>query len=324
MRQRLSWNEEKVAAIMKQADPYTMNQERHNPPIEKYETGNPSAWAEDQNKATPWANEGRTETGHPAPAREAVVQARKLEDKALKCITIAQRMLPGAVDAMVEDQATDLMFLPEKSIMATLQRQSDLATKIAGEMKEDDEDAEKKDEGDEKDASGAKCKEDEDEEAKAAKKKDEEMDEKDAAKKDDKEMDEKDATKAKKDEEMDEKDAAKAKKDEEVESKKKDDDKEMDEKDAAKAKKDDEEEEVKAKKEEDDEKKAPKEEEVSASDKDLLDILFDNAEVAAATEAAAPKTGAKKLSGLVKKQASTGDPLDNLWDTPPDVSSAFK
>jgi hypothetical protein len=323
MRQRLSWNEEKVAAIMKQADPYTMNQERHNPPIEKYETGNPSAWAEDQNKATPWANEGRTETGHPAPAREAVVQARKLEDKALKCITIAQRMLPGAVDAMVEDQATDLMFLPEKSIMATLQRQSDLATKIAGEMKEDEEDAEKKEEGDEKDASGAKCKEDEEEAT--AKKKDDEEEATAAKKEDDDEMDEKDAAKAKKEDEMDEKDAAKAKKEDEVESKKKDD--EMDEKDAAKAKKDNEDEVEAAKKKDEDEveaKKTPKEEEVSASDKDLLDILFDNAEVAAATEAAAPKTGAKKLSGLVKKQASTGDPLDNLWDTPPDVSSVFK
>jgi hypothetical protein len=275
MRQRLSWNEEKVAAIMKQADPYTMNQERHNPPIEKYETGNPSAWAEDQNKATPWANEGRTETGHPAPAREAVVQARKLEDKALKCITIAQRMLPGAMDAMVEDQATDLMFLPEKSIMATLQRQSDLATKIAAEMKEDgDDDADAK-KDDEKDAS--KCKKDEEEEATAKKKDDE---------------------------------------DEEVEAKKKDDE-ELDEKDAAKGKKDDDEE-VEAKK-----KMKDMENKVS-SDKDLLDILFDNAEVAAATEAAAPKTGAKKLSGLVKKQASTGDPLDNLWDTPPDVSSVFK
>ena len=238
MRQRLSWDEEKVAEIMKQADPYTMNQDRKNPPVEKYETGDPSAWAEDQNKNTPWKNEGRTETGHPAPAREAVVQARKLEDKALKCITIAQRMLPGALDEMVEDQATDLMFLPEKSIMATLQRQSDLATKIAGEMKDEDDDA------------------------------------------------------AEKKEEVEEKEAAKKKDDEE---------------------------EVEA-------KKAPKkdEEEVMANDKDLLDILFDNAEVAAATEAAAPKTGAKKLSGLVKQASSSSDPLDNLWDTPPDVSSVFK
>jgi hypothetical protein len=147
MRERLSWDKEKTAEIMKQADPYTMNQTRSNPPVEKYRTGDPSTWAEDQNKATPWKTEGRTETGHPAPAREAVVQARKLEDKALKCITIAQRMLPGADESVVEDQATDFMFLPERSIQATLQRQTELATKIAAECKEDDEkDEEKKEE----------------------------------------------------------------------------------------------------------------------------------------------------------------------------------
>jgi hypothetical protein len=142
MRKRLSWDEEKTAEIMKQADPYTMNQNRQNPPVEKYQTGDPSAWAEDQNKATPWKQEGRTETGHPAPAREAVVQAKKLEDKALKCITIAQRMLPGADETILEDQATDLMYLPERSIMATLQRQTELAAKIAAECKKDDEEEE--------------------------------------------------------------------------------------------------------------------------------------------------------------------------------------
>ena len=144
MRERLSWDKEKTAEIMKQADPYTMNQTRTNPPVEKYRTGDPSAWAEDQNKGTPWKTEGRTETGHPAPAREAVVQARKLEDKALKCITIAQRMLPGADESIVEDQATDFMFLPERSIQATLQRQTELAAKIAAECKEDEKEEEEK------------------------------------------------------------------------------------------------------------------------------------------------------------------------------------
>ena len=53
---------------------------------------------------------------------------------------------------------------------------------------------------------------------------------------------------------------------------------------------------------------------LSASDNDLLDALF-------ADET--PKTGAKKLSGIVK-QASTGMSLDHLWALPPDVSSTFK
>ena len=52
---------------------------------------------------------------------------------------------------------------------------------------------------------------------------------------------------------------------------------------------------------------------------DLLDILFDGAEV----QASEPKVGAKKLSGLVKK-ASSGNSLGDLWDAPPDVSHVFK
>jgi hypothetical protein len=260
-RQRLSWDKEKVAEIMKQADPYTMNQTRTNPPAEKYRTGDPSAWGEDQNKSTPWKNEGRTETGHPAPAREAVVQARKLEDKALKCITIAQRMLPGAETVTLEDQATDLMFLPEKAILATLQRQSDLATKIAKE----------------------ECPEEKKEEEVEAKKEPEEKKEEEVIEASKKPVEEK--------------------KEEEIEAAKKAPVEEKKEEEIEAAKKEPVEE---------------KEEEVEASSKDLLDILFDSAEIVAD----APKTGAKKLSGLVK-QASGSDPLANLWDTPPDVSSVF-
>ena len=48
--------------------------------------------------------------------------ARQLEDKALKCITIAQRILPGASDIIIEEQATDFMSLSESTIVDTLQR----------------------------------------------------------------------------------------------------------------------------------------------------------------------------------------------------------
>ena len=268
MRKRLSWDEEKVAEIMKQADPYTMNQKRTNPPVEKYKTGDPSAWGEDQNMKHPWQGEGRTEDGHPAPAasaREAVVQAKKLEDKALKCITIAQRMLPGSDETLIEDQATDFMFMPERAIMATLQRQAELAAKIAA---EDAPEAEEKEEAKEPAA--------------------EEKAEKDAAKKAPKEEEEAPA-------------------EEPVEAKKK-----------APAK-----EEMPAEEEVVEAKKAPAEEmpaEGEACEKeaaDLLDVLFDNAEIVPE-----PKTGAKKLSGLVK-QASSEDPLSGLWETPPDISSVF-
>ena len=287
MRKRLSWDAEKAAEIMKQADPYTMNQERHNPPVEKYHTGDPSAWGEDQNMAKPWEHEGRTETGHPAPAREAVVQARKLEDKALKCITIAQRMLPGADETLVEDQATDFMFMPERAIMATLQRQAELASKIAAECEEEKE--EKEEEAKEKDA--AACKEEEMKEEEKAK-------EKDAAKEEEVMPEEKEEEKAK------EKDAAKK------------EEKEPAEEEEVKP----EEKEVSAKEEvEEKEEKEEKAEEKEAS-QDLLDILFDSVNDAPVE---VPKTGAKKLSGLVQKSASNGDPLSGLWETPPDISSVF-
>jgi len=311
MRQRLSWDEEKTAEIMKQADPYTMNQQRMNPPAGKYDVGGPSEFAEDQNMATPWKTEGRTETGHPTPAREAreaVVNAKQLEDKALKCITIAQRMLPGADENFVEDQATDLMFLPERAIMATLQRQTELAAKIAAEAEKD----EKKEEG---------------EEVEAAKKEEKKPEEKEttpatAAKKEEKKPEEKEttpATAAVKEEEKKEEEKAAAVKEEE--------EKKEEEKAAAVKEEEEKKEEEKAaavkKEEKKEEEKATtacpekKDEGKEAFDKDLLDIIFASEEIVPQS-----KTGAKTLSGLVK-QASTESVLEGLWEAPPDVSSVF-
>lgn len=271
-RQRLSWDEKKVAEIAKQADPYTMNQTRSNPPAEKYKNWDTETGGEGVDTRTPWKTEGRTETGHPAPEREAVMAARKLEDKALKCITIAQRMLPGAVDAMIEEQATDLMYLPEKCILATLQRQVKVAEVLAkGPECKDEEEAEEAEEGSE---------------ATAAK---EEKEEKPAE-------EEKPADAP----------AAPVQAKEEKEEKPAEEEKPADAPAAP----------VQAKKEEKPvEEEKPTGEDVSASD-DLLDlILFDDAQT---------KTGAKKLSGIVK-QASAGDvTLDSLWDAPPDVSKAFR
>jgi hypothetical protein len=303
-RQRLSWDEKKVAEIAKKADPYTMNQTRMNPPVEKYKTGDPDAWAETPDPKTPWKTEGRTETGHPSPERAAVMAARKLEGKALQCITIAQRMLPGADDSTIEAQATDLMYLPEQSVLATIQRQVKVAQVLAGKDEEEEEE----------DKEAAKKEPEEEEEKDAAKKEPEEEEDKEAAKKEPEEEEKIEAAKKKvpEEEEAPPKEAAKKKAPEEEEvsaAKKKEEEEEVE---AAKKEKEPEEEEVSAAK-----KKVPpeEEEEVKASD-DLLDlILFDDAAV---------KTGAKKLSGIVK-QASAGDvSLDSLWDSPPDVSKAFK
>jgi len=271
-RQRISWDMEKVAGMDKKADPYTMNQEHANNPVEKYKTGDPSTWAEDPDMKTPWKGEGRTEDGHPAPAREAVKAARKLEDKALKCITIAQRMLPGANDGLIEEQATDLMYLPENSVLATLQRQSRLAEVLA-KGDEEDEDAKKEEEVD---RAAAKCEDPE------------EKDEK------------KEVVEAKKEEvipeEKDEKkEVVEAKKEEVIPE-------EKDEKEVVEAKKAD-----------------PKVEEEIEMDKeasaDLIDLIFAQEE---------PKTGVKKLSGIVKQASSSDDNLSGLWDAPPDVSKAFR
>lgn len=263
-----------------------MNQDRQNPPVEKYQTGDPSAWAEDPNLATPWKTEGRNEVGLPAPAREAVVAVRKLEDKAFKCITIAQRMLPGADDSMVEEQATDLMFMPERAILSTLQRQSGLAEKLAG--KKDDDDDEKEDK-------------------EAAKKVDkEEKEDKEAAKK---------APEATPPAEK-KPDAAPVapvapveKKPEEVEAAKK----------APEATPPVEEkpEEAPAEKKPEEPKEATNQEdfELGKQGSDLLDQLFQDEPV--------EKTGAKKLSGIVKQASSAGTELKDLWELPPDISKTF-
>lgn len=282
--------------MAKKADPYTMNQDHANNPVEKYKTYDTSTGNEDPDMRKPWEAEGRTETGHPAPAaeaapmaapmpapaaapaaapapeaaeepaRQAVMAARQLEDKALKCITIAQRMLPGADDSMVEAQATDLMYMPERCVMASLQRQSELADKLASECNEDEKD-------------------DEAEKAAAAKKDEEKEPEAPVAPAADaapapvapvqaaEEVPAAPAPAA---------DAAPA---------------------AAPA--------AEPKKDEKEEK-----EEKEASNGDLLDLIF--------ADDSTVKTGAKKLSGIVK-QASTGDVnLAGLWDAPPDVSKAFK
>lgn len=268
-RNRISWDMEKVAGMDKKADPYTMNQEHANNPVEKYKTGDPSTWAEDPDMKTPWKAEGRTEDGHPAPAREAVKAARKLEDKALKCITIAQRMLPGANDGLIEEQATDLMYLPENSVLATLQRQSRLAEVLAKGDDDDDPDAAKCEDADK---AAAKCE------------------------KEPEEKEEKEVVEAKKEVIPEEKkeEVVEAKKEEVVPEEKK------------------EEEVVEAKKAD------PKDEEIEMdkeASSDLLDLIFAQEE---------PKTGAKKLSGIVKQASSSEGDLSGLWNAPPDVSKAFR
>jgi len=284
MRQRLSWDAAKVAEIEKKADPYTMNQNHANNPVEKYKNWDTETGGEAVDTRTPWKGEGRLETGHPSPERQAIMAARKLEDKAIKCITIAQRMLPGAADSIVEEQATDFMYLPEKSILSTLQRQASLAEVLAGGKKDEEDEVEE-------------CKEAKDEKKEEVKPEEEAKEAK------------KEVAPEMKSPEAPKEEAKEAAKPAEVapEMKKSPEAPKEEVKEEAK--------EAKKAPEEEAAKKPEEKEEVKEASGDMLDIIFDNAET---------KTGAKKLSGIVK-QASTGDDsLNSLWDSPPDISKAFK
>ncbi len=101
-----------------------------------YENGDTSSWAEDPTKG-PYPNSkypalpGTEEPqGHPAtdpkhyfPRGVSASLVRQMEKKAARCIRIAKSMLGRTASAVaVEDQAVDLMSLPDRQIQATLAR----------------------------------------------------------------------------------------------------------------------------------------------------------------------------------------------------------
>ena len=111
--------------------PTTMDVEQANPKVEKYETGNPSSWAEDQDMSRPWEQEnsaGREETGHPKMKAKAntyasmVREAKELEAKALRCLKMAETILPDASVDVIEKQAVDFMTMSSNSVNSTLRR----------------------------------------------------------------------------------------------------------------------------------------------------------------------------------------------------------
>jgi hypothetical protein len=116
--------------------------EKNDPDRGEYAKGDPSAWAEDvHTKPVNKDDKNREETGH-APlvdkhaAAEAIATVRKLEEKAARCIVAAQRTLPGADRDMVEAQAASFMHMPDSELNATLSRQEKLAKMIAGAAEE--------------------------------------------------------------------------------------------------------------------------------------------------------------------------------------------
>ena len=94
----------------------------------------PSDFNEDVHKG-PYVNSGHpampgeSEEGHPAKKasarKQAFMKRRAAERKAAKCIRIAQSLLgESATVEAIEDQAVDLMDLPDSQIQATLDRLS--------------------------------------------------------------------------------------------------------------------------------------------------------------------------------------------------------
>ena len=353
-------------------DPYQVNNPEHDkndPEMADYVIGDPEKFGEGVNKDDLWKKDKRDPGTHipeitAKMAADAIKAGRNLEERAVKCIVAAQRILPGAVDAVVESQAADLLHLPDNMINSLLSRQEDLANSIAkaaadtSEKVEEEKEKEDKEKED-KDASKACKKEDEeDEEVEAASKKLEELqasviklageipaalkayqeaqkakkgkkpEEKDKEEKD--AMSEEEKAEAKDKEEKDamtEEEKAKAKEKEEGEAKEKDamteeekaEAKEKEEKDAGKKVTPAEEKKpVEEKKEEEEITFGPGPGEEKDASQNLLDDIFSSV-IASDT-----KKGAKSLSGLVKKEASEAkDPLDGIWNAPPDVSSHF-
>ena len=126
MRERLT-----KQAMEKNDCPTTMDVEKANPKVEKYETGNPESWAEGVNMDRPWEAEnsaGREETGHPKMKAKAntyasmVREAKELEAKAMRCLKMAETILPDASVDVIEKQAVDFMTMSSNSVNSTLRR----------------------------------------------------------------------------------------------------------------------------------------------------------------------------------------------------------
>jgi hypothetical protein len=160
----MTWNR---TASNPPADPgYGIEDQAHpahqpDPAYAKYKNGDPSSWAEDPRKGPyPDGNDpadpgyGVEDQDHPAHVKEPtwpkielqkVAALRKtVEKKAAKCVHIAKAMLgKTACDMEIEDQALDLMDLPDVQLDATLARMG------GGFMAEEDESVEELVEDDE-------------------------------------------------------------------------------------------------------------------------------------------------------------------------------
>ena len=117
--------------------PTTMDAPHANPEADEYVTGDPSKFGEDPDMSRPWEEENkkREETGHALLKKNAyasmVQEAKELEAKALRCLKMAETILPDAPTDVVERQAVDFMTMSSKSVVATLRRMREFDEQIS-------------------------------------------------------------------------------------------------------------------------------------------------------------------------------------------------
>jgi len=147
-RQRTTWAADRKASAPPAVPGYNVEDQDHpahqpDPAYAEYKKGDPSAWAEDP-KTPPYPQGNPPSTpgydvedkDHPAhkemprvekmnPMPKGASLREMVEKRADKCIRLARHMLGKTANAvMVEDQALDLMDLPEEQLDASLARLS--------------------------------------------------------------------------------------------------------------------------------------------------------------------------------------------------------
>jgi hypothetical protein len=169
MRERTTWNRNKIAADLKKVaeDPRSMNQDHleQQPAADKYliGDGSPSQFAEDvHSDSNNWktdlgadGNTLRNEIGMPemrndtfnhseySPGetpKRAFLNPAMIEKRAEVTTKIARLMLKGASENVIEDQAFSLMDMSDSSL-------NDMYTRLAQQQGDDEEDEEDEDQG---------------------------------------------------------------------------------------------------------------------------------------------------------------------------------
>jgi len=140
-RERLTWAAGRKASAPPATPGYETEDQDHpahqpDPGVNDYENGDTSSWAEDP-KAPPYPQgnppsipgydtEDQDHPAHENPPRvpkEARSLREQIKVKASKCLKVARLMLGEfAPDGQIEDQALDLMDLPDDQLSATLNR----------------------------------------------------------------------------------------------------------------------------------------------------------------------------------------------------------